>query len=146
MHYVLNAISFNQLVAYLMLQSYQGTINFNKPKQYMIMQNALYYSLKKESIIKSQVYFNLNDENIDGRFFSALTYLLEEIGSIEEIEKDELIDYFINIISSYENFSKDMFEIDDLLGFMIAYWSPQGKMYQEYKKVLINSNNISKNH
>ena len=139
MYYVLNAISFNQMVAYLMLQSYQGDINFNKPKQYMIMQNALYYSLKGESFIESQVHINLNDEYIDGRFFSAITYLLEEIGAIKEINNDGLVDYFLDIINSYENFSKDMFEIDDLLGFMIAYWNPNGKMYQKYKEDLTNS-------
>ncbi|XP_070506640.1 uncharacterized protein [Chironomus tepperi] len=139
MQYALKATSFNQFIGYLMLQSYQGDINFKKPKQYMIMQNALYYSLKGESIIESQVHINLNDEQIDGRFFSAITYFLEEIGTINEIENDAVIDYFLDIIKSYENFSKDMFEIDDLLGFIIAYWNPQGKMYQEYKEVLTNS-------
>ncbi|XP_070506523.1 uncharacterized protein [Chironomus tepperi] len=139
MQYALRATSFNQIVAYLMLQSYQGPIHFNKPKQYMIMQNALYYSLKGESIIESQVRINLNDEQIDGRFFGSITYFLEEIGTINEIENDAVINYFLDIIKSYENFSKYMFEIDDLLGFIIAYWNPQGRMYQEYKEVLTNS-------
>lgn len=136
MYYALNSGNFDQLVTFLMLPKWHGNINFNKPLQYMVMQNALYFSLRGESLIDRQISINIDDIEVDQNFFGRLIYLFEEIGIIKEIVNDTQIDKFLSLVVDVESNKKNMYEIDILLGFMISYWCPGGEIYERNKKIL----------
>lgn len=140
-HYAYEA-GVNQMVAFLNLPMYHKTEEFNKPKYYMVMQNSQIYSLTGKSLLEYQIDIFLGMEELEYNvdLFVRNIYLLEEIGTIDEIQSDEVIDYFLKLMGKTDQYAHELFEIDDLLGIMVIYWTPRKGQYENYKQKMIQIN------
>lgn len=132
----------NQVVAFLMLPSYHKSDNFKRPKYYMVMHNSQIFSLTGKCLLEYQIDIFLGIEELehDVDLFVRIIYMLEEIGQIDEIQNDEVINYFLDLMYKTEKYSHELFEIDDLLGIMVIYWNPHKGDYDKYKQILITIN------
>lgn len=131
-----------QMTTFLNLPMYHKTEDFNRPKYYMVMQNSQIYSLVGKSLLEYQIdiYIGIEEleEGVD--LFVRNVYLLEEIGTIDEIQSDEVIDHFLKLMGKTDQYADELFEIDDLLGIMVIYWTPHEGQYDNYKWKLIQIN------
>ncbi|XP_070506690.1 uncharacterized protein [Chironomus tepperi] len=130
--YVILTRNINQLTSFMSLSSHQSKLTYSSPKHFMMFKNALVYSISGKSLFE----YNLDTdfcEDLDPKlnFFEILAYLLEEIGSIDDIKPDVLIDNLM------EKMTGNISNLDLLLGHMIAYWNPQSSHAQVYKKNLL---------
>lgn len=140
MEYVCQA-GVNQIVAYLLLpNNQQGSnphIKFNKQKYYTIVQNSQIYSITNKSILEYHVDIVLSHKEDYVNIFFLVIYFLEEIGTINNIKNDEVIDSFLNLMTQANEYSEELYELDDLLGIMVIYWTPDQKEYSAYKQKLV---------
>ncbi|KAL7026859.1 hypothetical protein ACKWTF_005204 [Chironomus riparius] len=134
----------NQMVAFLNLPMNHKTEDFNRPKYYMVMQNSQIYSLTEKSLLEYQIdiFLGMEELELGVDLFVRNIYLLEEIGTIDEIQSDEVIDYFLKLMEKTDQYAHELFEIDDLLGIMIIYWTPYKGQYEYYKQKMIQINSF----
>ncbi|KAL7026857.1 hypothetical protein ACKWTF_005202 [Chironomus riparius] len=132
--YVILTRNINQLTSFLSLSSHQCKLNFSSLKHFMMFKNALVYSISGKSLFE----YNLDKdfcEDLD--LYAELAYLLEEIGVIDDIKPDVLIDNLLEMVNKHESYVSNLAHLDLLLGHMIAYWNPQSSHAKVYKKDLL---------
>jgi len=104
----------------------------------MMFKNALVYSISGKSLFEYHLDTDFC-EDLDPKlnFFEKLAYLLEEIGVIDNIKSDVLIDNLMEMMNKHESYVNNLAALDLLLGYMVAYWNPQSTHSQAYKKNLL---------
>lgn len=112
---------------FLLMPKNAGEDSFDKRKHFMVMKNNQVYTRTGKCIIE-HLLENLMENN--GNLFTHFVYLLEEIGVVKDMKKDQLIDELISLAKSedfferitrllpYDNveMAKQWFHIEDILG------------------------------
>lgn len=126
--YAVESDDVEQISFLLMPKVKNNEITFHKRKYFMVMQNCQYFSITGKCLIEHLLQILMeSDESV---FFCHFMYLLEEIGVIEFLKRDSLIENLINLASS-ENFfekitgllpydeqemNRKLFTLDDIIG------------------------------
>lgn len=129
--------------------------------------NNLYFSITEKTILDFYLEVSMDDhsgdhEDYQGTLCRHIIHLLEEIGTVQKLSRDPIIDKLIHLAEDelfYEKIvrresklkviligdrRKEKFHIDDLLGRIIVYWKPngdekiKGNFYPAYKRRLTN--------
>lgn len=121
----------DELIGALMMPQIENEETFHRQKYYLVMQSSQFYSFTGKSLIECMLEMLVMEE--DGTYFPVFRYMLEEIGVIEELQRDELIERLIELAESedfYEQIAgypsesmeedlsikRKLFHIEDILG------------------------------
>lgn len=75
-----------------------------------------------------------NDTKVGYSFFTVIFMLLEEIGAIDDIKNEVPIDKLLELEKNKSGLQ--LYNMDDLLGNIVAYWSQDDPNYVDYKVLL----------
>lgn len=126
--YALESDDPEQVSFLLMPKVMNNEKTFHKRKYYMVKQNSQYFSITGKCLIEQLLTVLM--ENDESALFRHFMYLLEEIGVMEFLKRDSLIEDLINLASSEDFFEKitglmpydsnemnrKLFAIDDIIG------------------------------
>lgn len=113
---------------FLLMPQNDDEDSFDKRKHFMVMKNNQLYTKTGKCIVE-HLLENLIDAD-NGELFPHFIYLLEELGEVKDLKKDELVEKLINLARSedffeqitgllpYDNVekAKALFHIEDILG------------------------------
>lgn len=133
MYYALKSKDDENLLAFL-IPKFSGDSKAFKNKFYMKMQNQKFLSITGKTFFEYYLFLCINGEHRD--FFTLISYFLEEIETIKDIQHEIAIENLLNFASdaNSEETARKKYFVDDLLANILVYWSTSDPNYELYKE------------
>lgn len=141
LYYVLNADDDESLLTFLMEEhpKHWQHQEYYVKETYLKMLNDQFKKIEHgktlfEHLIEIYAKDAENDTKVGYSFFTVIFMLLEEIGAIVDIRNDVPIDKLLELEKSKSGLQ--LYNLDDLFGNIIAYYSQDDPNYFDYKSLL----------
>lgn len=153
--YVLDSGDNSNLLTFLMPKPPYSPI-YEKKCNFWKMKSQQFYKLKGRSLFEHYLRVFAAENSLGVKFFEVILSLLDETSAIEDIRSEVPIDtllelavdekFYMKLLKLDEDFDDDSkrnkmkrkrFIIDDLLGYIVAYWTKDDMNYKTYKNQLM---------